>query len=46
VRPVNVSVRVGRPISTMGRTLDDRDALVAEVRTAIQQLLDEGPVWT
>jgi 1-acyl-sn-glycerol-3-phosphate acyltransferase len=46
VRPVNVSVRVGRPISTKGRTLDDRDALVAEVRNAIQQLLDEGPVWT
>jgi hypothetical protein len=44
VRPVLVSVRIGPPILTAGRTLDDRDAVVAEVRTAIEALLAHGPV--
>jgi 1-acyl-sn-glycerol-3-phosphate acyltransferase len=44
VRPVTVSVRIGAPIATAGRTLDDRDAIVAEVRAAIEDLLRQGPV--
>ena len=46
VRPVHVSVRIGRPIPTKGLTVDDRDALIATVRAEIQKLLDEEPVWT
>lgn len=46
VRPVKVTVRVGRPIPTKGLTLDDRDDLIGRVRGEVQKLLDEGPVWT
>lgn len=46
VRPVNVSVRVGKPIPTAGLTISDRDALIAQVRGEVQKLLDEGPLWT
>ncbi len=46
VRPVTVSIRVGAPIATAGRTLDDRDAVIAEVRAAIEALLVQGPVTT
>jgi len=46
VRPVNVSVRIGAPVPTAGLTLDDRDALIAQVRGEVQKLLDEGPLWT
>lgn len=46
VRPVHVSVRIGRPVPTAGLTLDDRDQLVARVRAEVQSLLDEGAVWT
>ncbi len=46
VRPVHVSVRVGRPIPTAGMTLADRDLLIDRVRIEVQNLLDEGPVWT
>jgi 1-acyl-sn-glycerol-3-phosphate acyltransferase len=46
VRPVRVSVRIGKAIPTVGLTIDDRDALIERVRTAIEQLLKEGPVWT
>jgi 1-acyl-sn-glycerol-3-phosphate acyltransferase len=45
VRPVQVTVRIGHPISTMGLTLQDRDELVGRVRAAVQALLDEGPAW-
>jgi len=44
VRPVMVSIRVGTPIETAGRSLDDRDAIIDEVRGAIEALLAEGPV--
>ncbi len=44
VRPVMVSVRMGPPIATAGRSVDDRDDVVAEVRTAIEGLLAQGPV--
>jgi 1-acyl-sn-glycerol-3-phosphate acyltransferase len=46
VRPVHVSVRIGRPIPTEGLTLDDRDELISRVRSEVQNLLEEGPVWT
>ena len=45
VRPVNVSVRIGKPVPTAGLTLDDRDDLIAQVRDEVQKLLDEGPLW-
>jgi 1-acyl-sn-glycerol-3-phosphate acyltransferase len=46
VRPVNVSVRIGKPVPTQGMTLDDRDSLIAQVRGEVQKLLDQGPLWT
>ena len=46
VRPVNVSVRIGKPVPTPGMTLDDRDSLIAQVRDEVQKLLDQGPLWT
>jgi len=44
IRPVTVSIRVGKPIETAHLTLDDRDALIARVRDAITGLLAEGPI--
>jgi 1-acyl-sn-glycerol-3-phosphate acyltransferase len=46
VRPVRVTVRIGRPVPTSGLGLDQRDELIARVRTEVQNLLHEGPVWT
>ena len=46
VRPVHVSVRIGKPVPTAGLTLADRDELIRRVRTEVQNLLDQGPVWT
>jgi 1-acyl-sn-glycerol-3-phosphate acyltransferase len=46
VRPVKVSVRIGRPVPTAGLTVDQRDKVVSAVRAEVQKLLDEGPVWT
>jgi 1-acyl-sn-glycerol-3-phosphate acyltransferase len=46
VRPVHVSVRIGRPVPTAGLSLDDRDELVERVRAEVRTLLDQGPVWT
>jgi 1-acyl-sn-glycerol-3-phosphate acyltransferase len=46
VRPVRVSVRIGRPIPTAGLGLDRRDEVVYAVRAEVQNLLDQGPVWT
>ena len=46
VRPVRVSVRIGRPIPTRGLTIDDRDDLIERVRTEVQTLLAASPVWT
>jgi 1-acyl-sn-glycerol-3-phosphate acyltransferase len=42
IRPVRVTVRFGRPIETAGLTLEDRDPLVAQVRTAVADLLQEN----
>ena len=46
VRPVHVSVRIGRPVPTQGLTLDDRDTLIVQVREEVRKLLHEGSVWT
>jgi 1-acyl-sn-glycerol-3-phosphate acyltransferase len=46
VRPVRVSVRIGRPILTSGLTLDDRDDLIERVHQEVERLLAEGPLWT
>jgi 1-acyl-sn-glycerol-3-phosphate acyltransferase len=46
VRPVHVTVRIGRPVPTAGMGIDDRDRLIARVRQEVQNLLHEGPVWT
>ena len=46
VRPVHVSVQIGRPVPTAGLTLDDRDDLIARVRAEVERLLQEDPVWT
>ena len=46
VRPVHVSVRIGRPVPTAGLRLEDRDEVIAKVRAEVQNLLREGSVWT
>ena len=38
VRPVMVDVRIGEPVETAGRSLDDRDALIDVVRARIEEL--------
>jgi 1-acyl-sn-glycerol-3-phosphate acyltransferase len=45
VRPVKVSVRMGTPIPTAGLTLDDRDALIEKVRSAVESLRQKGSLW-
>ncbi|MDE3156206.1 MAG: 1-acyl-sn-glycerol-3-phosphate acyltransferase [Acidobacteriota bacterium] len=42
VRPVTVSIRIGEPVETTGRTLDQRDEVIAELRERIEALLAEG----
>ena len=44
IRPVTVTIRVGRPIETAGRGLDERDDLILRVRQEIESLLAAGPV--
>jgi 1-acyl-sn-glycerol-3-phosphate acyltransferase len=46
VRPVRVSVRIGKPIPTTGLTIDDRDTLIERVRGEVQKLRQAGSVWT
>jgi hypothetical protein len=46
VRPVQVTVRIGRPVPTAGLGLEHRDELIERVRAEVQNLLQEGPVWT
>jgi 1-acyl-sn-glycerol-3-phosphate acyltransferase len=46
VRPVHVTVRIGRPVPTAGLDVSDRDELIDRVRQEVQNLLQEGPVWT
>ena len=46
VRPVRVTVRIGNPVPTAGLTLADRDDLIDRVRQEVQNLLDQGSLWT
>ena len=46
IRPVTISIRVGRPIETLGLTLKDRDTLIAQVRERIGALRAQGPIRT
>jgi 1-acyl-sn-glycerol-3-phosphate acyltransferase len=39
VRPVTMEVRIGEPVETAGLTMEDRDALIATVRSRIETLL-------
>jgi 1-acyl-sn-glycerol-3-phosphate acyltransferase len=42
IYPVTITVRLGAPVETVGLTLDDRDALVARVRGAVAELLENA----
>jgi 1-acyl-sn-glycerol-3-phosphate acyltransferase len=44
IRPATVSIRVGRPIETVGMETNDRDSLIARVHERIEALLAEGPI--
>jgi 1-acyl-sn-glycerol-3-phosphate acyltransferase len=46
VRPVHVSVRIGKPVPTAGLSLEDRDRLISAVRSEVEKLLQADPVWT
>ena len=39
IRPVTVTVRIGEPIETRGRSTTDRDELIGQVRSSIQEML-------
>ena len=39
VRPVDVRVMIGEPVETAGKTVDDRDELIAAVRERIEAML-------
>ena len=39
IRPGELRIRVGKPISTAGKTAEDRDAVLKEVRTSVEGLL-------
>lgn len=43
VRPVMVDVRIGAPVETAGRSLDDRDDLIEIVRARIEELRRLSP---
>jgi 1-acyl-sn-glycerol-3-phosphate acyltransferase len=42
IRSATVTVRIGQPVPTIGRTIADRDAVSQQVRAAVQALLAEG----
>ena len=42
VRPVSVTVRIGKPVETAGLTTEDRDHVIALVRSRIEALLEQG----
>ena len=44
IRSVNVSVRLGSAIESTGYSFEDRDALILVTRSAVQRLLEEGPI--
>jgi 1-acyl-sn-glycerol-3-phosphate acyltransferase len=43
IRPVRVTVRIGPPIETARRSVEEREAIIAEVRQRIEALIREGP---
>ncbi len=43
VRPVMVTVRIGRPVVTAGLMVSDRDVVIHRVRAEIERLLAEDP---
>ena len=45
VRPVHVSVRIGKPVPTAGLTVDDRDRLISMVRSEVEKMLRADPLW-
>jgi len=44
IRPVTLTVRIGKPIETRNVTVEQRDTLIARVRQEIATLLAEGPL--
>lgn len=44
IRPVTVTIRVGKPVETAGHDLGDRDEVIARVRREIESLLAQGPL--
>jgi 1-acyl-sn-glycerol-3-phosphate acyltransferase len=46
VRPVRVTVTIGKPVPTGGLTLADRDELIERVRQEVAKLLEHEPVWS
>jgi 1-acyl-sn-glycerol-3-phosphate acyltransferase len=43
VRPGTITMRIGRPISTVGTTYEDRDELLRQTREAVEELIDHVP---
>jgi 1-acyl-sn-glycerol-3-phosphate acyltransferase len=44
VRPTTVTVRIGKPVDTTGKSLADREGLAEEVRARVAELLALGPL--
>ena len=44
IRPVTLTIRIGRPVETAGAGHGDRDQIIARVRHEIETLLALGPV--
>jgi 1-acyl-sn-glycerol-3-phosphate acyltransferase len=44
IRPVTVSIRIGRPVETAGVSLHNRDDVILRVREEIDRLLALGPI--
>ena len=43
IQPVTIRVAIGKPVETVGLTVDDRDKLVGTVRSAVERLSGENP---
>ena len=42
--PTSVSIRFGAPVETAGTTMDDREAIMQDVRARVAALIAEGPI--